>query len=390
EWSGHRLRSPPALPPTRAGALACPPRPTRRTWQDRPRRPPSRRRVRGRTRNCRKRTRSAPSPRSAPTDPRTHEHPCSRPQQDDLASIQRLPPGMLAENERSAQPRCGQSSGRAAEPLSGTFVLHRDANGARPREAHPSHPRIRAIRQQQDLLRIPALSHRLTPAEPRQLTRFHAKAQERTGSEVKGPPLYPEHAQHSRSGARQGKLAQIPGQGSHEPADQGKTRHHDIDREDRPEVHDPPDRHPGRIQPHRVDAVDAALQVEHAPVGADLHHDPPNSEVTVSRRRFTPAGVARSTETIPTAKTPAASLKSRRNASTVAATANASPIRLIATARPVAPALAAADSSDAPPFSPGPAAPAAEPPPPTAAAAGIGAAPTPAATRAALAIRGTI
>ena len=68
----------------------------------------------------------------------------------------------------------------------------------------------------------------------------------------------------------------------------------------------------------------------------------------MSRSKFTPAGVASSTATIPTANTPAASLKSRRNASTIAATANASPIRLIATARPVSPAFAAADSSEFP------------------------------------------
>src|SRR6202035_5836171 len=44
-------------------------------------------------------------------------------------------------------------------------------------------------------------------------------------------------------------------------------------------------------------------------------------------------------------------LKSRRKASTVAATANARPIRLIATARPVFPAFAAADSSELAPGS---------------------------------------
>src|SRR5262249_26083703 len=96
------------------------------------------------------------------------------------------------------------------------------------------------------------------------------------------------------------------------------------------------------------DPVDAPLQIEHPPVGADLHHPEPNSEVTVSLSRLTPAGVASSTDTMPTANTPAASLKSRRKARTVAATANASPIRLIPTARPGFPALAAADSSDPP------------------------------------------
>src|SRR5581483_5765843 len=54
---------------------------------------------------------------------------------------------------------------------------------------------------------------------------------------------------------------------------------------------------------------------------------------------------------MPTANTPAASLKSRRNASTVAATASARPIRLIATARPVLPAFAAASSSELAPCS---------------------------------------
>jgi hypothetical protein len=61
--------------------------------------------------------------------------------------------------------------------------------------------------------------------------------------------------------------------------------------------------------------------------------------------------VASKIATIPTAKTPAASLKSRRKASTVAATENASPMRLIATARPVLPALLAAASSELPPLS---------------------------------------
>src|SRR5205814_9016378 len=62
-----------------------------------------------------------------------------------------------------------------------------------------------------------------------------------------------------------------------------------------------------------------------------------------------PVGGASSTDQMPNANTPAASLKPRRNASTVAATANASPMRLIATARPVSPARAAADSSEDPP-----------------------------------------
>ena len=71
----------------------------------------------------------------------------------------------------------------------------------------------------------------------------------------------------------------------------------------------------------------------------------------MSRSRLKPAGVASSTATIPTANTPAASLKSRRKASTIDATAKASPIRLIATVRAVLPAFAAADSSEAPAFS---------------------------------------
>jgi hypothetical protein len=70
--------------------------------------------------------------------------------------------------------------------------------------------------------------------------------------------------------------------------------------------------------------------------------------LTVSRIRLTPVGVASSTETMPTANTPAASLKSRRNARTVAANANARPIKLIATARPVSLALLAAASSELP------------------------------------------
>src|SRR5208282_5049119 len=122
--------------------------------------------------------------------------------------------------------------------------------------------------------------------------------------------------------------------------------------EQRQEVDDPAHRDARRIQTQPVDAVDAPFEVEHAAVGADLHHGVPNSDATVSFRRLTPAGVASSTATMPTANTPAASLKSRRNASTTAAIAKPSPMRLIATARPVSPALAAADSSEAPPPSP--------------------------------------
>src|SRR5450759_136254 len=79
--------------------------------------------------------------------------------------------------------------------------------------------------------------------------------------------------------------------------------------------------------------------------------DAPNSELTVSCNTFTPAGVASRIATSPTANTPAASLKSRRKASTIDAIAKPSAIRLIAILRPVSPAFLAADSSE-PAFSP--------------------------------------
>src|SRR4029077_5948392 len=119
----------------------------------------------------------------------------------------------------------------------------------------------------------------------------------------------------------------------------------------RERVHDRAHRHAARVQPDVIDAVDATLEVEHPPVRANLHYEP-NSDETVSLRRLIPAGVASRTATIPTANTPAASLKSRRNASTVAAIANARPIKLIATVRPGAPALLAAVSSELPVLSP--------------------------------------
>ncbi len=75
--------------------------------------------------------------------------------------------------------------------------------------------------------------------------------------------------------------------------------------------------------------------------------------MTVSSSRLKPAGVASSTATIPTTNTPAASLKSRRKASTIEAIASASPIRLIATVRPVLSAFEAADSSEISVFSAG-------------------------------------
>src|ERR1700759_3021111 len=116
------------------------------------------------------------------------------------------------------------------------------------------------------------------------------------------------------------------------------------------EVNDPAHGDAARIEADPIDPVDPSLEVEHVPVRADVHHWLPNSEATVSRSKLTPAGVASSTDTIPTANIPAASLKSRRNASTVAATAKAKPIRLIATARPVSPAFAAAASNELSPL----------------------------------------
>src|ERR1700722_7006983 len=86
-----------------------------------------------------------------------------------------------------------------------------------------------------------------------------------------------------------------------------------------------------------------------APKCAEPVQDAPNRELTVSCNTFNPAGVASRIATKPTAKMPAASLKSRLKASTIEAIAKPSAIRLIATLRPVSPALLAADSNEAPP-----------------------------------------
>src|SRR5580693_1500081 len=78
-------------------------------------------------------------------------------------------------------------------------------------------------------------------------------------------------------------------------------------------------------------------------------HEAANRELTVSCNTFTPAGVASRIATRPIANMPAASLKSRRKARTIEAIAKPSAIMLIATLRPVSPALAAADSREPPP-----------------------------------------
>src|SRR6185312_4748157 len=193
--------------------------------------------------------------------------------------------------------------------------------------------------------RPPSTSGARAPQEPRAAGRPREGARNRPRREVERASVDPDRREHGRERRGDGQLPQIPGHERQSPTDARGPRgdqHHDDQAE---QVHDSAHRHAAGVQADSVDAVDAPLEVEHPAIGADLRHLP-SSEATVSRSRLTPLGVASRTATIPTARTPAASLKSRLNASTVAATARARPIRLIATARPMLPARAAADSSE--------------------------------------------
>src|SRR5437764_4691488 len=227
-------------------------------------------------------------------------------------------------------------------------VWHRNERRARPGVEQLPHPGVGPVRQQEQLLGVPPTSQPSAGPDSGQPPRSQAEAQQRVGREMERPALDPYNAEQRCAQRGKQERAYVPGNVTPHDGEHRGAREQQARDEQHEEVDDAENRDAARIQAQPIDAVDPPLEIEDAPVGADLGHEP-NSEETVSRRRLTPVGVASSTDTIPTANTAAASLKSRRKASTVAATANARPIKLIATARPVSPARAAADSSDEPP-----------------------------------------
>ena len=104
---------------------------------------------------------------------------------------------------------------------------------------------------------------------------------ERLRSEVKRPPLNPDHRQQRRARRRQCHVDHIPGQRAREPSEQRQTPRQQSSGDQREEVDGAAHRQAGRIQSQAVDAIDPSLQVEHCSIRADLGHRPvPSSGIT--------------------------------------------------------------------------------------------------------------
>src|SRR5271165_5550104 len=193
-------------------------------------------------------------------------------------------------------------------------MLKRDQDTARPRVLHPPQAGVRPVRQKNDVLGMPALDLGLARLHALKRWACKAVAQQRVCGDVKRPALHAYQRENGCACSRQREIYEVPGRRPcrerHERDPPGDERR----RQDRQKVDDSALRYPARVEAHPIDAIDASLKVKHPSIGTDLHQPDPNRDLTVSRSRLTPAGVASNTDTMPTANTPAASLKSRRNA----------------------------------------------------------------------------